>query len=398
MPWQARSVVSQREEFVALAKSAGANVTLLCRRFGISRETGHLWIRRHAAGGTAALEDQLRRPKTSPGKTVDAMERLIVELRGRHPAWGGRKLKARLEQLGHKDVPAASTVTAILRRHGLITPEASESAKPWTRFEHAQPNDLWQMDFKGPIGTHNGVCHALTVLDDHSRFSAGLRACHNQRTSTVRDHLESIFTRYGLPWRMLADNGPPWSGETGTGWTELKVWLLKLGVVMVHGRPYHPQTQGKDERFHRTLKAELLSREDFKHVRHAQALMDPWRDVYNLERPHEAIGMVPPAMRYHPSTRPMPSCLASYEPAPDQQAVRVREGGYLRYQKSRWYIGVSWDHELMGLSASTEPGVTDVFFGPYLIAQLDAGSALARRVRVVPVARCARDLHNPHDD
>lgn len=396
MPWRARSVVSQREEFVALASAPGACVSLLCERFGISRETGHLWIRRFKGGGAAALADRSRRPHTSPAQTAASIERLVVDLRGRHPAWGPRKLKARLEQLGHAGVPAASTVAAILRRHGLITPEASESATPWTRFEHDHPNDLWQMDFKGPIPTHRGVCHALTVLDDHSRFALGVRACKDQRTHTVRDHLASLFERYGLPWRMLADNGPPWSAETGERWTQLKVWLLKLGVLVVHGRPYHPQTQGKDERFHRTLKAELLSRADFKHVVHAQSLMDPWRDVYNLERPHEAIGLVPPATRYRPSTRAMPPAPAEYEPSPDQTPRRVTEGGHVRHGGRRWYLGLAWDHEVVGLRPSREPGVTDVHFGPYLIAQFDERPDATPRVRLVPVARSARDLHEPH--
>src|SRR5690606_38649400 len=128
------------EEFVLLASAPGACVTLLCRRFGISRQTGHLWIRRYAAEGAAGLADRSRRPRSSPGRSAEAMERLVTELRGKHPAWGGRKLRARLQQLGHEGVPSASTVTAILRRHGLITPEASEAASPWKRFEHERPN------------------------------------------------------------------------------------------------------------------------------------------------------------------------------------------------------------------------------------------------------------------
>jgi len=139
MPWQERSIMAQREEFVVLAGVEGANVARLCERFGISRETGYLWLRRHRAGGRAALADRSRRPLTSPGRSSAEMERLVLGVRERHPVWGGRKIKARLEQLGHRDVPAASTVTAVLRRHGLITPAASEAARPWTRFEHEQP-------------------------------------------------------------------------------------------------------------------------------------------------------------------------------------------------------------------------------------------------------------------
>lgn len=397
MPWEARSIVSQREEFVRLAGGAGANITRLCERFGISRQTGHLWIRRFAEGGPPALADRSRRPRRSPGRSSPEMEALIVRLRGRHPAWGGRKLKAWLEQHGHGCVPAASTITAVLRRHGLITPEASEAATPWRRFEHERPNDLWQMDFKGPIATRRGACQALTVLDDHSRFSLGVRACPDQRTATVRGELTRVFRVYGLPWRMLADNGPPWSAETGETWTTLKVWLLKLGVVMIHGRPYHPQTQGKEERFHRTLTAELLRRADLLDLAHAQSLMDPWRDVYNLERPHEALRMKPPASRYRVSDRAMPAEAAGYEPSPGQTARTVKEGGHLRYGGQRWYVGKAWDQEVMGLVESREDGLIDVHFGPYHIAQLNLRAAdRGDRVRHVPLGRCAPSLHVPH--
>ena len=388
--------MSEREEFVTLASSGGC-VSRLCGRFGISRATGYVWLRRWRESGLCGLSDRPRRPLRSPGRTPASMERLIVELRGQHPMWGGRKLKARLEQLGYSGVPSASTVTAVLRRHGLISDEASESAKGWTRFERAEPNELWQMDFKGPIATHGGSCHALTVLDDHSRFSLGVRACVNQRSLTVRHQLESIFGRYGLPWRMLADNGPPWGGE-GLEWTELTVWLLKLGVLVMHGRPYHPQTQGKDERFHRTLKAELLRRCDFKHVRHAQSMMDCWRDVYNLERPHEAIGLVPPATRYRPSPRAMPSRLPRYEPGPGQTGRVVKEGGHIRHGGRRWYLGQAWDREVVGLQPSAQACVTDVYFGPYLIAKLDAHPEAERAVRLVPVGRRAPDLHQTHQE
>lgn len=413
MAWQARSIVEQREEFVVMASAPGACVSVLCERFGISRETGYKWLRRWRevggeVGGEAsahrvcALRDRSRRPRSSPSKSSDAMERLIVEAREVHPAWGGRKLRAFLQQRGHAGLPSASTVTAILHRHGLITPQASDAATPWQRFEREQPNDLWQMDFKGPIATRRGLggCHALTVLDDHSRFSLGVCACKDQRMPTVRNHLTRLFQRYGLPWQMLADNGPPWAGgacSDGEQWTELKVWLLRLGVVLTHGRPYHPQTQGKDERFHRTLKAELLSRVDIEHVTHAQQLFDPWRDVYNLERPHEALELCTPASRYRVSERAMPDKLIDYEPSPDHVARTVKEGGHVRYAGERWYIGRAWNQMTLGLAASPATGMTDVYCGPYLIAHLNTSHAKdTPRVRAAPLTRCARSLRDPH--
>jgi transposase InsO family protein len=384
--------MSQREEFVALAKQAGMNRSLLCERFGISRQTGYTWLKRSLAG--EPLTDRSRRPKRSPSRTAAPVESLILSLRDRHPEWGGRKLRARLEHLGNRDLPSASTITAVLRRHGRITPEASEAAQAWMRFEHPHPNDLWQMDFKGPIRTRSGDCHALTVLDDHSRFSIGLRACADQRGPTVRGELRRMFENYGLPWRILADHGAPWGVDASGAWTRIGVWLLKLGVVLVHGRPYHPQTQGKEERFHRTLQAELLRRADFKHTRHAQLLMDPWRDVYNLERPHEAVGLMPPVSRYRPSPRGLPDREPAFEPSPGQQAYVVKEGGWIRHSGQRWFLGLAWNQETAGLRK--RDGILEVHFGPYHIADLHPRTEGDSGVRLIPLGRCAPSLHQPH--
>lgn len=395
MPWNARSIVSQREEFVALAGAGAASVSDLCARFGISRETGHKWLRRHRADGAAGLADRPRRPRSSPGRCAEAVEREVLAVRDAHPAWGGRKIRARLLALGAIQPPAASTITAILHRHGRITPEASRAATPCRRFEHEAPNDLWQMDFKGPARLRRGPCLPLTILDDHSRYAVGLFSCPDQRLETVRDRLTAVFRRYGMPWRMLADNGPPWGSADDRGaFTRLEVWLLKLGVLMSHGRPRHPQTQGKDERFHRTLGAELLARVDLVDHARAQRAFDEWRDVYNLQRPHEAAGLRPPVSRYRPSERPFPETLPTIEPCPGDRPARVREGGRLRVGGERWYLGDAWDQETVGLRPVADH-LTEVRFGPYLIGTLDTRDR-GGRVRLVPLGRCAPSLHEPH--
>jgi len=395
MAWQTRSIMSQRTEFVALAGAPGANHSKLCERFGISRQTGYTWLKRGKAG--EPMSDRSKRPKSSPGKTREEQEKLIVELRDKHPAWGGRKLKARLEHLGHRDLPSASTITAILHRHGRITAEASEAAQPWQRFEHERPNDLWQMDFKGPIATRSGECHALTVLDDHSRYSLGVRACGDQKGETVKGELTRIFEKYGLPWKILADNGPPWGVDGSGAWTRVGVWLLKLGVVLVHGRPYHPQTQGKEERFHRTLQGELLRRVDMRSVEHAQSLMDPWRDVYNLERPHEAAELKPPVTRYRPSERGMPKGEPEMEPTAGQRVYVVKEGGCVRHEGEKWFLGLAWNQEKVGLKRRESDGVVEVYFGPYHIADLEKRrDGSDNGVRLIPLGRCAPQLHQPH--
>ena len=207
MPWQHVTPMSQRKEFVKLARIEGANRARLCARFGISRKTGYKWLARYRREGEPGLADRSRRPQNSPGETPPALVAAVLRLRERHPAWGGRKLRARLMALGHTPVPAASTITAILRRHGLIDPEESAKHKAWQRFEAEAPNDLWQMDFKGHVAVAGGRCHPLTVLDDYSRYAVGLEACANERWTTVRECLTAIFRRYGLPRKMLMDNG-----------------------------------------------------------------------------------------------------------------------------------------------------------------------------------------------
>ncbi len=303
MPWKAATPMSLRLEFVQLALASRANIRMLCRRYGICAMTAYKWIYRFQKGGVAALEDRSRRPHTSPRKIALLLEQAIVDLRQRHPAWGGRKIRQRLLKIGYQDVPSASTVTAVIRRQGLLDSSSSRPTRDLQRFEAPAPNALWQMDFKGDFSLLAGRCYPLTVLDDHSRFALGLMACANQQMETVQDHLCTIFRRYGLPHRILADNGGPWGSCGNEGYTKLELWLIRLGVDMSHSRVCHPQTLGKDERFHRTLKAEVLSQQILTDLEQCQYRFDLWRDIYNLERPHEALQMAVPATRYQPSSR-----------------------------------------------------------------------------------------------
>lgn len=304
MPWREMSVMDQRREFVVLAMQAGANRSELCRRFGISRETGYKWLRRSAAGD-AALADRSRRPRASPGRSPAALEAQVLAVRDAHPAWGARKIERCLERAGHP-APAVSTVHAILTRHGRIGAPGG-AAGACQRFEAPAPNQLWQMDFKGWVALADGTrCHPLTVLDDHSRYALCLQACADQQGPTVQRHLEATFRCYGLPEAMFVDNGSPWGEASGQRWTRLGVWLVKLGISLLHSRPYHPQSRGKNERFHRTLNAEVFQLHRFRDLAAVQGAFDQWRATYNLERPHEALGQAVPASRYRSSPRAMP--------------------------------------------------------------------------------------------
>src|SRR5881394_256045 len=301
MPWKEVSIMSQRLEFVTLATAENANLRHLCRCFGISPNTAYKWLDRFRAAGTDGLADRSRRPHNSRVRTAKEMEKAIIELRGKHPAWGGRKLERRLLDLGHTGVPSPSTITAVLKRHQLIDPKESAKHKAFRRFERAAPNELWQMDFKGEFKLPKGRCYPLTILDDHSRFAIALEACARCNKIITQAAMIKIFRRYGLPQWITCDNGSPWGSGGRSYYTALGVWLLRLGVGISHSRPHHLQTQGKDERFHRTLKAELLRYTTLRTLAQCQFEFDRWRVVYNTERPHEALSMDVPASRYQPS-------------------------------------------------------------------------------------------------
>lgn len=340
MPWEERSVMSQRTEFVHFATQEGANISELCRRYSISRDIGHKWLNRYKAGGVGALEDRSRRPCRSPNKTPESLERKILEVRDEHPAWGGRKINRRLQNLGFAP-PAPSTITEVLRRNDRLTDLESDRRQAVQRFEHPVANALWQMDFKGhfPLTRVSSRCHPLTVLDDHSRFSIALEACPNERGNTVQRRLEQSFQTYGLPECMLTDNGAPWWGPCGGGLTQLSMWLVQLGIRLVRCRPRHPQTQGKDERFHRSLKAEVLAHRSLTTFVHCQQEFDRWRTIYNFDRPHEALDMEVPATRYEPSSRPFPTQLPPIEYGPEDHTRKVRSDGSVSYQGRRLEAG-----------------------------------------------------------
>jgi transposase InsO family protein len=370
MPFSEVSIVDQREEMARLASQPGANVRLLCRRFQISPTTGYKWLERYGGAGREGLMDMSRRPHRSPWRSATPIEDAILLLRQQHPAWGARKLRRRLLVKGALSVPAASTVHAILVRHGRIDPKESLKHRPYQRFEHDAPNRLWQMDFKGHFPMETGRCHPFTVLDDHSRFAVGLQACPNQQTQTVKERLSQIFRRYGLPERMTMDNGSPWGSDAQHKFTPLTVWLMRLQIRVSHSRPYHPQTQGKDERFHRTLGLELLKNRCFRDLAQVQQDFDDWRHIYNLERPHDALALEVPASRYQPSPRCFPESLPPicYDSA--DIVRKVQQGGEIWYRGRPFKIGNAFLGQHVALRPSPLDGVFLVFFCSRQIAQI----------------------------
>lgn len=375
MGWQEVSIVRSRREFVRLASQEGANVAELCRRFEVSRTTGYKWLDRARWQAEPSFEDRSRRPHSSPARTSAAMEAAVVKVRGKHPTWGGRKIRAVLMRRGLVGIPAVSTITGILARHGLIKPEASAARVPTIRFEHAAPNRLWQMDFKGHVALAetDARCHPLTVVDDHSRFALELGACANERGETVRNRLSLAFRRYGLPERILTDNGSPWgsSGEVEHKLTPLNVWLIRLGIGISHSRPCHPQTHGKNERFNGTLKMELLRDHAWRDLNQAQAGFDRWRDIYNHERPHEGIALAVPADRYRASPRSFPETLPPIEYLAGTIVRSVHKEGFIMFRGRQWRVPGALGGHTVGIDPTAVDGVFEVRFMHHLVTEVD---------------------------
>jgi transposase InsO family protein len=355
-----------------MAKRADANVAEIGRRFNVSPKTIYKWLRRHDEEGEDGLRDRSRRPHRSPERCNPDMESKVLKIRDGHPVWGARKIGVRLKVLGEVTVPANSTIHEILRRHNRIDPQESAKHTAWQRFEYPAPNQLWQMDFKGWFEVGRGIqCHPLTILDDHSRYNICLQACTNQRTETVQFHLTNSFRRYGLPERMTMDNGSPWGGDAGHPYTPLTLWLIRLGIGVRHSRPYHPQTQGKDERFHRTLKAEVLRGRRFCDIAQAQSSFAEWRPIYNQQRPHQAIGMAVPASRYQISWRSFPEVLPAIEYGSQDEVRRVQDKGHVSYKGKLVVVSKAFRGYPIGFRPSTQEGIFDVYFCQHRISRID---------------------------
>jgi transposase InsO family protein len=374
MPWQPRDLMETKKDFIALAIQEGSNRRELCRRFGITPKAGYALLARYAHEGEAALQPRSRRPRSSPGQTEVEVVQAVLLVRARHPSWGGRKIARWLLDHGHERVPAPSTITSILRRHGLLDARLCDQNTAWQRFEHEHPNALWQIDFKGHFDTAQARCHPLTLLDDHSRFNLLLHACQNVRTDSVQPQLERAFEQYGLPVRINADNGAPWGSPSQAehGLSELTVWLIRLGIRVSHSSPYHPQTNGKLERFHRSLKLEALAGKAFVDLPEVQRALNRWREIYNHERPHDALGLATPASRYAASTRSMPARLTAIEYPPDDEVHLVRWNGQVAWRGMR--LKVSNALHRLPIAFRPDPhndGSFDVYFCHHRFMRID---------------------------
>lgn len=370
--------MSSRLEFVTLATAQGANVRALCRSFGISPQTAYKLLARFKEHGAEGLQERSRKPLLSPRRSSAELESRVVELHDKYPYWGARKLAALLPEDLTK--PHPNTISAILRRHGRQVLPSTDVQSPATkRFEYEAPNLLWQMDFKGHFALTDpraGRCYPLTVLDDHSRFAICLKACSSETGDQVKQALIEAFKTYGLPQRITCDNGNPWGTPKQNGITKTEAWLIRVGVKVSHSRPMHPQTQGKDERFHRTLKRELLGRAGFNSLQACQQALDGWRDQYNLIRPHYALDHKPPASRYRVSARPYPDRLPTVEYDTGDEVKKVRGNGYITFSGTPVFVGEGLVGEHVAVRARDTDGFFDVMFCDRKVTEIDLRTSL----------------------
>jgi len=387
MPWEEKTVVQSRASFIQAALRKEESFAALCRKYGITRRTGYKWFERYQSG--AELSDRSHRPFHSPNKTCEEKERLLLELRTEHPCWGARKLKRYLENENISDLPATSTIADILKRNNCINPLESLKHKPCQRFERANPNELWQADFKGDFSMADQKrCYPLTVLDDHSRYSLAIDAKDNQRLPGVKDTFTRLFCEHGLPDSILTDNGNPFANSQRTGYTFFEVWLMLLDIYPLHGRVMHPQTQGKEERFHRTLKAELLSSTPITNLAHAQVEFDAWRKMYNEKRPHGAIGDDLPVNRYRKSRREMPSTIPEYEYGDDWKVRKVNPKGYVSCGSRMYFLGEAFVGHKIGIREASEAKLLTLCFRSFQIGLLDLDEQMivSKRIRRMSAA------------
>ncbi|MEP6918182.1 MAG: IS481 family transposase, partial [Acidobacteriota bacterium] len=328
MPWLETDVREQRIQFIVEATAADANLSALCRRYRISRKTGYKWLARYeAAGSLIGVAERSRRPTTSPCRTDASRTARVVALR-RQYGWAGRKLRVLLAAEGL--ACSTATIDRIIRREGLVDP--ADSHRPARqRFARATPNELWQMDFKGQYPLSDGTwCFPLSVLDDHSRYAVGLFAMTNTSGAPVHLALRGCFERYGLPQAMLVDHGTPWwNASNGHGLTTFSVALLAQGIDLIYSGVRHPQTQGKVERFHRTLGRRLRQWGVPTEWAGFPPALDRFRVEYNEVRPHEATQLTPPATRYTASPRPYVADPAPWVYPPGLEVRRVDHTGCL---------------------------------------------------------------------
>jgi putative transposase len=377
MPWKETGPMEQRRLFIQECLENGGPAVRICAAFGISRKTGYKWWNRFCSEGLSGLADRSRAPKRIPHKTAKSIEQKLLGARKLHASWGPRKLIADVARK-HPYIrwPAASTVGDILKRHGLVPPRTLHTrTPPYTDpfGEVNAPNDVWCIDFKGYFRTQDRKrCTPLTVMDSRTRYllcCAGLRRTTH---TTVRAHLEQTFHLYGLPRAIRTDNGPPFASRGPGGLSKLSVWWLRLGITVERIRPATPTDNGRHERMHRTLKQETATPPKAD-INAQQAAFDTFVHSYNHDRPHEALGQIPPADLYTPSPRSYPVHPAPISYPGHFELRIVSKVGQIRWRCRLWHISEALAGETVGLEEA-DNDVWTVYYGPVVLGYFKPGS------------------------
>ena len=377
MPWECKTVEEQRREFAEAAKET-KNFSALCREFDITRKTGYKWVERYKEN--ADLSDKSRKPFTIANRTPIETEERIVVLRAENPGWGAKKLKEVLERQGH-EIPCVKTVNNILNRYGCISAEESRKHQAFTRFEKEHCNEMWQTDFKGEFRmADNNYCYPLNIFDDHSRFVIKIAPALSTANKVI-PAFRSAFCEYGMPNSVLSDNGAQFAGFR-QGYTRFEKWLMNHDVLPIHGRIKHPQTQGKIERFHRTMQEELLKHTVMENIDDANNKFQLWREKYNNIRPHEALGMKCPAEVYIPSSRAYSDEVSPYEYGGQFHVIKVNSWGYARFDKWQVYLSETMINEYIEFRPNPHGDSFVVCYRNFKIAEFDtlSGKLLNRKI------------------
>lgn len=370
MAWAERTVEQMREEFAKRVLAQEASKAALCREYGISRPTGDMWLKRFQEG--QSMSNRSRAPKTTPGRVSATLEAEIVAMRRAYPAIGAVKLRKMMENAGATDLPCVKTFNNIFHRNNLIETEASRAAAPIQRFEKTVPNEMWQADFKGHFAMKNGYrCHPLNILDDHSRFNLCIEALSGETFNDVKPVMERLFKENGLPFSFLCDNGNPWGTAQSLGYTRFEVWLMELGILTLHGRIRHPQTQGKDERFNRSFGRECLRNQEIRNMLHAQQVFDAYRIFYNEIRPHCALDLDVPKAHYTPSAVQMPDRIEPWEYGAEYKLCKVKETGFFQYNGQGYFLSEAFGGKQIAVRESHLPNQITLVFRQFKIGRID---------------------------
>jgi len=391
MSWKVSDPMSEKLKLVVLFQSGERSMTSICQELGISRKTGYKLLKRYEGEGPEGLKDRSRAPHHPARQTPGKIQDVVIQARRAHPTWGPRKLKAWVESRNPSLVlPYPSTIGDILKREGLVHPRRHGRMKSvygsTPRSDAKEPNQQWDADFKGEFRLGNGTyCFPLTVTDNYSRYLLKAHALEGTGGQGARRIFERAFREFGLPQSIRTDNGCPFAG-TGLGrLSVLSVWWIKLGILLLRGRPHHPEDNGRHERMHRTLKAEA-TRPPASTNRGQQKRLDAFREEYNNERPHEALDLKPPARLFKVSARPYPSRVPDLDYPSHYEVRTVGSGGTFSWHSQEIFINNCLRGERVAL-VEFEDGLWKVYFSNLELGILDLKRMKGRKTgRVLPMS------------